>query len=320
MATNRSHPPVQLPGEATFSSIHAFMGSIIDYAGLFPPAKLDMEATVRNYATYRTGRAQWMLGKLIVPVARFSEFEQHAASFLPRSIDEGWSISALTAPADDADALARDLDLIAAFNEKHAVPAKGVARVDSIELKASTAAAIDAALDSIPDEIEPFFEVAVDRDPRGLIAALAGSGAGAKIRTGGITADLFPSPSEVARFISACAAAGVSFKATAGLHHPFRHASQTVTGATEFGFFNVFLAAALTLTEQLTLEDLERLLAEEIIDHFIFDHESIGWDGIFITTDDIEDCRRDFARSYGSCSFIEPIEDLQNLRLLKPVS
>src|SRR5690606_26776137 len=126
-------------------------------------------------------------------------------------------------------------------------------------------AAIDAALDAIPDEIEPFFEVAVDRDPRGLIAALAGSGAGAKIRTGGITADLFPTPAEVALFISACAAAGVSFKATAGLHHPFRHASRTVTGATEFGFVNIFLGAAITLTEQLTREDLERLLADEII-------------------------------------------------------
>lgn len=320
MTTERPHPTTAAPGDAIYASIGAFMDSIIDYAGLFPPAKLDMATTVKNYAAYRGGPQNWMLGKLIVPVARFAEFEEHAVPLLPKSTDDGWSISALTAPADDAEALARDLDLIAKFNDRHAVPTKGEARVDAIELKVTKSDALDAALDSIPDEIEPFFEIAADRDPRGLITMLSGSGAGAKIRTGGITPDLFPKPADVARFIGACASAGVSFKATAGLHHPFRHASKGVPGATEFGFVNIFLGAALTLSEQLELADLERILAEEIIDHFVFDHDAIGWDGLFVSIEEIEDCRVNFARSYGSCSFIEPIEDLENLRLLKPAS
>lgn len=320
MTTERPHPTTAAPGDAIYDAVRSFMDSMIDYAGLFPPAKLDMSATVKNYATYRAGAHRWMLGKLIVPVARFAEFEEQASSLLPKGADEPWSISALTASADDGEAFAHDLKTIAAFNDRHANPAKGLARVDAVELKVSKSAALDAALDAIPDEIEPFFEIAADRDPRGLITMLSGSGAGAKIRTGGITPDLFPTPEQVARFIGACASAGVPFKATAGLHHPFRHASQGVPGATEFGFVNIFLGAALTLSEQLELADLERILSEEIIDHFVFDHDAIGWDGLFVSTEEVEDCRTNFARSYGSCSFIEPIEDLENLRLLKPAS
>lgn len=306
------------PGSAVWPSVRALTAGLIDYAGLFPPAKLDMPATVANYAEYRTGAHGWMLGRLIVPTARLDEFTTRAADLLPKDADaEPWRLSALTAGADDLDGLKNDLATIQAFNQHHALAARGRAVVDVIELKAERASAIDPALDVIPDAIEPFFEIAVNRDPRGCIAALAGSGAGAKMRTGGVTLELFPTPSDVARFIAGCASAGVPFKATAGLHHPFRHASHTVPGATEFGFVNIFLAAALTLTEQVTIEDLERILAEEIVDHFVFDRDSLGWDGLYVSADDLERTRAEFARGYGSCSFIEPIEDLAHLRLLR---
>ena len=32
--------------------VRLLMTEIIDYAGLFPPAKLDMDPTVRNYGAY----------------------------------------------------------------------------------------------------------------------------------------------------------------------------------------------------------------------------------------------------------------------------
>lgn len=41
----------------------------VDYAGLFPPAKLDMETAVRNYASYQEGEHSWALGRFIVPVS-----------------------------------------------------------------------------------------------------------------------------------------------------------------------------------------------------------------------------------------------------------
>ena len=61
-------------------SMEALLAQLIDYAGLFPPAKLDMGPTVRNYADYVAGDDAWMLGRLIVPVGRLEEFEAAAAA------------------------------------------------------------------------------------------------------------------------------------------------------------------------------------------------------------------------------------------------
>ena len=47
----------------------ALLHGAIDYAGLFPPAGLDLEATVRNYAAYREGRDAWALGRLVLPAS-----------------------------------------------------------------------------------------------------------------------------------------------------------------------------------------------------------------------------------------------------------
>ena len=48
---------------------------------------------------------------------------------------------------------------------------------------------------------------------------LAAAGQGAKLRTGGLRAELFPTGAELGAFISACAERAVPFKCTAGLHH-----------------------------------------------------------------------------------------------------
>jgi len=45
----------------------------------------------------------------------------------------------------------------------------------------------------------------------------------AKFRTGGLAAELFPSPSDLAAVIVACHERGVPFKLTAGLHRAVRH-------------------------------------------------------------------------------------------------
>ena len=127
-------------------------------------------------------------------------------------------------------------------------------------------------------------------DPGALVAAMGVHGLRAKIRTGGVTADAFPSARDVARFLSACARHDVMFKATAGLHHPLRGDFALTCAAdaprgTMFGFLNVFLAAAfMRRGHSLSVG----ALAEE---------------------------RARFALSFGSCSFREPIDDLLALHL-----
>jgi hypothetical protein len=141
----------------------------------------------------------------------------------------------------------------------------------------------------------------------------------AKLRTGGVVADAFPSSELVARFIRACLRAGVPFKATAGLHHPVR-ASYRLTyeagGPTGvmFGYLNVFLAAALMATG-LDDADAIRLLDERDPDAFELRTDSIGWRGHVLTAAEVRRARERVAVSFGSCSFREPVDELKPLTL-----
>jgi hypothetical protein len=136
----------------------------------------------------------------------------------------------------------------------------------------------------------------------------------AKIRTGGITEDAFPSPERVAHFIRACRDADVAFKATAGLHHPLRcikpltYEPNAATGKMH-GFINVFLTAAM-------VDYAEEILREEDARAFVFTDEDVSWRGHAVTIEDLAKTRREFALSFGSCSFEEPIADLEELRWL----
>lgn len=307
-------PMTQVHG-STSGSVTALTSKLIDYAGLFPPAKLDMPTTLSNYASYLSCDEAWMLGRLIVPAGRLDEFELCTASFLPHEERaEPWRISCLTAAAGDQH-LRDDLDRITIFNHEHASVEAGLAMIDVIELRADSAQKIDSALDIIPDELYAFVEMPVDHDPRGLIAALAGGDAGAKVRTGGVTADAFPSSTNLARFICACASAHVPFKATAGLHHPLRHHNDTVA-AKMFGFLNVFVGACLVYEQPLDEETLRELLTDEASESFDFTANGLAWHDHTLSITQITDARNHFAVSFGSCSFDEPRDDLRQLKLL----
>ena len=144
-----------------------------------------------------------------------------------------------------------------------------------------------------------------------LLPELKKRGLRAKIRTGGLTEDAFPSTQAIANFLRACKRARVAFKATAGLHHPLRcvkpltYEPNAPTGKMH-GFVNVFLAAAMT-------EHAVGILAEEDASAFAFEDEAASWRGNRVSTEDIQTMRRTFALSFGSCSFEEPIGDLKEL-------
>src|SRR5438067_1255020 len=54
-------------------ALHALLGGVVDYAGLFPPAQLALEPALRNFARYRTLPESWMLGRFIIPAAQLAE-------------------------------------------------------------------------------------------------------------------------------------------------------------------------------------------------------------------------------------------------------
>lgn len=139
----------------------------------------------------------------------------------------------------------------------------------------------------------------------------------AKLRTGGLTPDAIPSSKALADFLTQAAARRIAFKATAGLHHPLR-SSRPLTYAidspcaTMHGLVNVFVAAAFAWlgAEQDMLLDV---LNDADAGAFQFLPAELRWRGRSLATSAIESARRDFAHSFGSCSFIEPIADLRAL-------
>jgi len=306
------------PGDED-GGLRRLLEHVVDYAGLFPPAGLDMRTTVANYARGLASPEGWLLERLVVPVGRLGEFEATAGDLMPTGDDdEPWPISCLVRPAGEA-GIADDFAAIEAFNRRRAEPGAGSAIVDVVELRGGDPDAIDRVLDEIPDELFPFFEVDPAADLRGILAVLVGGDAGAKIRTGGLEPAAFPAPELVASFIVQCARADVPFKATAGLHHPLRH-RDAAAGCEAFGFLNVFGAGVLVRRFDLDAEEAERLLVETSIDAIGFGPTGMTWrDGSTVhevTVDEIEDARLAFAVSFGSCSFDEPIEDLRGLGLL----
>ncbi|GAA2530322.1 hypothetical protein [Winogradskya humida] len=65
-----------------------------------------------------------------------------------------------------------------------------------------------------------------------------------KFRIGGLAAELFPTPVELAAVICACRDRDLRFKLAAGLRHALRH-TDPETGFTHHGFLNVLVASAL---------------------------------------------------------------------------
>ena len=72
------------------------------------------------------------------------------------------------------------------------------------------------------------------------------------------------------------------------------------------GFVNVFLAAAMP-------GSAKQILREENARAFGFDDGGVWFRDLRITTDELERVRTQSAISFGSCSFEEPIADLQEL-------
>lgn len=296
------------------------MSGLIDYAGLFPPAALDMATAVHKYAEYRETEYRWALGRFVVPVARLDEFEKSVEGVLPDGAGEEtefWRISAL----GGAD-LSSDLNRIAEFNRKYAAldSSAGAAIIDTIEIKAESPAGIENAMRLMPEKLTPYFEIPINDDPAELIKSVAETEARAKIRTGGVTADAFPSPFNLARFIRICAEEDVPFKATAGLHHPLRsvnkltYAPDSAT-AMMHGFLNVFLAAAFA-QNGMDVDRLVELLEEKSPEAFQFDSGGVTWRDEMIVRGQLRNSRSLLAIAFGSCSFEEPIEDLKKIGLL----
>ena len=297
-------------------ALEVLLAGVVDYAGLFPPAALDMAAATQSYAQYLGDPARRLLGRFVVPVVRLREFDDAASALLPRgAASEPWRLSALPGPD-----LTADIDLALKFNCRHWNESEiGHAVIDTLEIKTSTPPEIEAACSIMPRQFAPYFEIPIRDDPRELIGAIKRGGGFAKARTGGVTETAFPDANDVARFMIRCRDARVAFKLTAGLHHPVR-AEYALTYApdaprgTMFGYLNMFTAAALAWNGADESVVLSALLSESPRDFQFFD-DALAFDGHSVPIAMVRDAREKFIISFGSCSFREPVDDLAALSI-----
>ena len=292
------------------AALRALLAGAVDYAGLFPPASLSMDQAVANYAVYLGGPDAWALGRFVVPVARLSELERSAEHLAPKAPAPGWRLSALVGAN-----LVEDLRALGEFNCRHAAAGAPALSADAIEAKAESVADVERVLAAVPKWADAYVEVPLSADPRPLIEAIARHGGRAKMRTGGITPEAFPTAAQVLRFLRACAEARVPFKATAGLHHPLRaeyrltYAPDSPSG-TMFGYLNVFLTAVLLRQTRLTDQDAIALLEERSPAAFHFTPDAAQWRDHRVDRRAIEAARREGIVAFGSCSFEEPVGEM----------
>lgn len=289
------------------ASGRALMAGLIDYAGLFPPAGLDMLSAVRNYREYLSGPDKWALGRFVVLAGRLREFEAAFDEVCCGEREPIWTLSVLSQgdPASDA----QGIDELV----------QGAVAVESIEMKATSSAVsgqflIKWAKSAKARTAIPVYIEFPPAEAKSILPVLASAGARAKIRTGGLVADAFPSPESVTDFLLACARAKVPFKATAGLHHAVRGQYQLTydpqsAKSTMYGFTNIFLAALLARRGSEKQALIETLEARE----FTFNDQEVRWLGQQAGAEEIAATRHQFAISYGSCSFEEPIEEARKL-------
>lgn len=317
------------------SCLRTLLAGAIDYAGMFPPAKLPPEAALKNYLKYRDHPQAWMLGGFACAsanLARLAKLLHDCDPFPFHCIVIG---SAAKTTEDSVVALRNDLLQAAGFLDSAPRMFSQATRF-SLEFRLPTETQPDeSAISILFDEInrrarelklpleKVFVEVPLDAMQVKIVDDVASflEGAngffGVKFRTGGLTPAATPSCASLAEAIIACHDAGVAWKATAGLHQPLRHFDASLKSRLH-GFLNVFAAGVLAgRSKESSAESLRELLEETSADSFIFEDQSLAWRGVRIPISAVESARRDSVISFGSCSFDEPVAGLIELGLLQ---
>jgi len=300
-------------------SLRTLLNQSIDYAGMFPPCNLGLEAALKNHAQYVRSADSWMLGGFVLPIEQFDAAKQLLSEFDPLHTLRVAALGPKTATADafldaldEIDAAIRsfaryDVDLISINHLEMLLPPD----VDLAVLKEAKA---------ILGDLPVFWEAPPDRAEQ-TIALVAGHNSdeevatfGYKLRTGGVTADAFPTSAQIANALVTPATHQLPIKFTAGLHHPIRQFRDEVKTKMH-GFLNVLGAAVLAAEHRWNADQAAIMLEDEKPNSFSFTDDFFAWREWKIDVERLR-YRRKFVRSFGSCSFDEPREDLRAPGLL----
>jgi hypothetical protein len=300
------------------ASLQTLLARSIDYAGMFPPCSLDLESALRNQAEYVRSPDAWMLGAFVLPVEQFDAARQLLSKFDPLHPLRVAALGPKTSNADDF------LDAVEKADEAIRWLSSNVDLVSISHLEMLLSQDVGLAslneVRSILGDLPVFWEAPPDKAQQ-TIALLAEHNSdadlatfGYKLRTGGVTADAFPTSAQIADALVTPATHQLPIKFTAGLHHPIRQFRDEVKTKMH-GFLNVLGAAVLAAEHRWDAHQTSMMLEDENADSFSFTDEFFGWREWKISIERLQ-YRRKFVASFGSCSFDEPRDDLRVLGLL----
>ena len=162
-----------------------------------------------------------------------------------------------------------------------------------------------------------FFEVTpADFAQAATFCAPRAARLGLKLRTGSVKPEGIPPAALLADFLEVAHGAGVAYKFTAGLHHacageyPLTYEAQSPR-ARLFGFTSLFALACLHWCGKLNKDDLAAQLAADRTP--LADARGLHWDAWSCGVTEIQEYRQRGGRSFGSCSFREPLQELQEM-------
>jgi hypothetical protein len=299
------------------ASLRALLNRSIDYAGMFPPCSLELQPAIKNQAEYVRLPDSWMLSAFVLPIAKFGDTARLISQF---DKQHPLRISALGAKTENAQAFLSELQK--STEAIRSLQKDNVDRVSVIQLEMFLPQDVDLArlneAAAVVGELklQCFWETPAESAEKAiaLLARAKQPAFGYKLRTGGVTADAFPSSVQITRAILASTKHHVPIKFTAGLHHPIRQFRDEVK--TEMhGFLNVLGAGVLSAEHHWDEAQTVEMLEDQTAKSFEFHDTVFAWRDWEITLDRIK-ARRKFVTSFGSCSFDEPREDLRALNFL----
>jgi hypothetical protein len=286
--------------------LRPLLEGVIDYAGLFPPAKLPMGEALSEYLRHYQSKEDWIMDRFLCPVGRLGELAQEIEK---QGVAVPFGVSVIGS-GGDGDLFFSNLDADRKAIDAFRAAAPAGILIDGYETKPGDPRAAAKALKGLAP-LEVFVEVP---NAEAVHVLAEHEGVGAKLRTGGLEREAIPSAELVADFLKECVDLDLEFKLTAGLHHPFRNYNETVM-AKMHGFLNVLIAAVLAETNDLNRFEIATILEEEDPEMFEITDLTLGWSD-YVTTDvDAPHRIRELFIGFGSCSVQEPVDDLKALGL-----
>jgi len=270
--------------------------ALVDDAAVFPPGSAPLPDAVVGHRVHRAGWYASLVGPLLVPASALDQ--------VPALLDEGERLTVGVIGDSGLDGLTA------------AVTATGPGvHVRQVELAVAKRGedplpglrALLSQLEAWPGVLG-YAEIPLTWGLLGALdvvaeAAATGQPVAPKFRTGGLAAELFPTPVELAAVVCACRDRGLRLKLTVGLHHAIRYTDQE-TGFVHHGFLNV-LAAAATAAEGAEVHDVAELLGAT---------DAVP---LIEATRKRRDQDRPLWIGFGTCSVEEPLDDLEQLGLLR---